>query len=141
MPEAIFQFPRGFLWGCATAAHQVEGGNDNNNWAEWEGTPGRIANGQRSGLACDWWGGRWLEDLERAQERGARHQRGFVLQVAPCLQDRLNAPLVARNHLRVDFTKGDFLQPVGQASLKELAVVGGNFRPEYFKPEGFEVGH
>ena len=31
MPEATFHFPRGFLWGTATAAHQVEGGNTNNN--------------------------------------------------------------------------------------------------------------
>jgi beta-glucosidase len=28
-------FPPGFLWGAATAAHQVEGGN-HNNWTEWE---------------------------------------------------------------------------------------------------------
>lgn len=35
-------FPEGFLWGAATAAHQVEGGNDNcDTWAEeWaEGSP------------------------------------------------------------------------------------------------------
>jgi beta-glucosidase len=29
-------FPPGFLWGTATAAHQVEGGNWNNDWWEWE---------------------------------------------------------------------------------------------------------
>ena len=28
-------FPDGFLWGAATAAHQVEGGQ-HNNWSEWE---------------------------------------------------------------------------------------------------------
>lgn len=28
-------FPDGFLWGAATAAHQVEGHN-HNNWSEWE---------------------------------------------------------------------------------------------------------
>ena len=28
-------FPKGFLWGASTAAHQVEGGN-NNDWTVWE---------------------------------------------------------------------------------------------------------
>ena len=29
------QFPKGFLWGAATSAHQVEG-NTFNNWTQWE---------------------------------------------------------------------------------------------------------
>ena len=29
------QFPKGFLWGAATSAHQVEG-NTTNDWSEWE---------------------------------------------------------------------------------------------------------
>jgi beta-glucosidase len=27
-----FRFPDGFLWGAATAGHQVEGGNRRNDW-------------------------------------------------------------------------------------------------------------
>lgn len=34
MSENI-KFPKNFLWGAATSAHQVEGGNVN-NWSEWE---------------------------------------------------------------------------------------------------------
>ena len=49
MPEATYLFPEGFLWGTATAAHQVEGGNTNNNWAAWENEPGRIYQGQKAG--------------------------------------------------------------------------------------------
>lgn len=30
-----FQFPKGFFWGSASSAHQVEGGN-HNDWMEWE---------------------------------------------------------------------------------------------------------
>lgn len=68
MVQATFNFPRGFLWGTATAAHQVEGNNINNTWWAWEQEPGHILNGDKSGLACDWWGGRWREDFDRAAE-------------------------------------------------------------------------
>jgi beta-glucosidase len=48
-------FPKGFLWGTATAAHQVEGNNTNNDWWSFEQRPGAIWHGDRSGTACDWW--------------------------------------------------------------------------------------
>ena len=32
MTPAGRAFPDGFVWGTATAAHQVEGGNWNNDW-------------------------------------------------------------------------------------------------------------
>jgi beta-glucosidase len=75
MAQATFHFPRGFLWGTATAAHQVEGGNTNNNWWAWEQQPGKIIHGHTSGLACDWWGGRWREDFDRAAEAGQNAHR------------------------------------------------------------------
>ncbi len=46
------QFPDGFLWGTATAAHQVEGGNWNNDWWAWEHVPGSRCV-EPSGDACD----------------------------------------------------------------------------------------
>ncbi len=67
MPEGTYYFPEGFLWGTATAAHQVEGRNPNNTWTAWEQEEGHILNGDTSGLASDWWGGRWREDFDRAQ--------------------------------------------------------------------------
>jgi len=75
MPKAAFTFPQEFLWGTATAAHQVEGNNHNNNWSFWEDQPGRILNGDKAGRACDWWGGRWKEDFDRAAETGQNAQR------------------------------------------------------------------
>jgi len=74
MAEATFTFPRNFLWGTATASHQVEGNNTNNNWFAWE-QGGHIQDGHRSGLACDWWGGRWREDFDRAAETGQKAHR------------------------------------------------------------------
>lgn len=73
MPQATYHFPRGFLWGTATASHQVEGNNTNNQWWKWE-QEGHT-NGA-SGLACDWWGGgRWREDFDRAAEAGQNAHR------------------------------------------------------------------
>jgi len=75
MPQARFAFPKGFLWGCATASHQVEGGNTNNNWYAWENEPGHILFDQKSGKACDWWSGRWKEDFDRAAETSQNAHR------------------------------------------------------------------
>ncbi len=67
-------FPEGFLWGTATAAHQVEGANDNNDWWDWEQTPGHIQNGDTSDIACDWWKGRRYQldfDLAKSLNQNA----------------------------------------------------------------------
>jgi beta-glucosidase len=72
VPQATYHFPKGFLWGTATASHQVEGSNTNNNWWKWE--QDGHTNGT-SGLAADWWGGRWREDFDRAAETGQNAHR------------------------------------------------------------------
>lgn len=64
--QVHMNFPPGFLWGTATAAHQVEGGNQN-SWSAWEDLgDGRIFEDQVSGDACQWWTGRAEADFERA---------------------------------------------------------------------------
>lgn len=45
-------FPKGFLWGTATAAHQVEGNNRNSDWWLLETVPATIIK-EPSGMACD----------------------------------------------------------------------------------------
>lgn len=47
--ENSFRFPPGFLWGAATAAHQVEGANQWNDWWAFE-QAGRLP--FKSGEAC-----------------------------------------------------------------------------------------
>ncbi len=45
--DGSVSFPKGFLWGSATAAFQVEKGNANSDWAAWVETPGKIKNGDK----------------------------------------------------------------------------------------------
>lgn len=74
MVTFAFYFPSGFLWGTATASHQVEGDNVLNDWWRWEQEPGRIRDGGRSGRACDWW--RNAEaDFDRAAALGQNAHR------------------------------------------------------------------
>ena len=61
-------FPEGFRWGTATAAHQIEGGNFNNDWWAWEHAA-NTACVEPSGDACDhYW--RYPDDLDRLVELG-----------------------------------------------------------------------
>lgn len=88
MPK--LEFPKGFLWGAATASHQIEG-SQHNDWSEWEKTNAeRLAReSQRnfhwnpnwkqfeaeatdpanylSGTACDSWN-RYEEDFDILDE-------------------------------------------------------------------------
>lgn len=66
-------FPEGFEWGSATAAHQIEGGNWNNDWWQWEHTPGSAV-AEPSGDACDSWN-RWPDDVAFARELGLSSYR------------------------------------------------------------------
>ena len=74
-------FPKSFIWGTATASHQVEG-NCENNWSEFEkglksdGSP-NIKDNQISGLACDHWN-RYKEDIKLIKKLGVGHYRFSV---------------------------------------------------------------
>lgn len=63
----MVQFPKNFLWGAATSAHQVEG-NNHNDWSEWE-KRGRVKGGAQSGLAAGHYQ-RFADDLALAKKLG-----------------------------------------------------------------------
>ena len=64
---------RNFLWGAATAAHQVEGDNQHSDWWRWE-KEGNIEGGALSGKACDHWR-LFREDLQLAKSLGLNSYR------------------------------------------------------------------
>jgi beta-glucosidase len=66
--------PAPFLWGIAVSAHQTEGGNERNDWWEWEQLPGKIKGGARSASACLSWD-RYEEDLDLAAALGLNAYR------------------------------------------------------------------
>lgn len=69
-------FPPGFLFGCATAAHQVEGGT-RNDWSRWEQTPGHIKDGSSAAVACDHYT-RYRDDLAELASYGQNAHRFSV---------------------------------------------------------------
>ena len=70
-------WPKGFLWGTATAAHQVEGGNAHNDWARFERLPGTIAHGDTSGVTAGHWD-KIPDDIALMRELGANAYRFSV---------------------------------------------------------------
>jgi beta-glucosidase len=72
----VLAFPDGFLWGAASAAHQVEGDNTNCDWWEWERMPGSPC-ADRSGLACDQYR-RYPEDIALLASLGLNTSRFSV---------------------------------------------------------------
>jgi len=72
----MLSFPKGFLLGCATAAHQVEGGTCN-DWSRWEQQPGRIKGGGSAALAIDHYR-RYREDLAELAAFGHNAHRFSV---------------------------------------------------------------
>lgn len=61
--HATMTFPKGFLWGAATSAHQVEGENIYNDWWAWESV-GKLP---KSGAACDQYH-RYEKDFDLAKK-------------------------------------------------------------------------
>ncbi|HPA25340.1 MAG TPA: glycoside hydrolase family 1 protein [bacterium] len=81
----VLKMPDGFLWGTATAAHQVEGNNINSDWWQWEQkNVGKILDVKEkkfrnkkfepSGLACDHYS-RFEEDFKLIEELGNNAHR------------------------------------------------------------------
>ncbi len=69
-PEVEIQFPKDFLLGSASSAHQVEGNNKNSDWWHYE----ELGKVPKSGLATDHYN-RFDEDFAIAQSIGLNAMR------------------------------------------------------------------
>ena len=68
------RFPKDFLWGTATAAHQIEGNNENTNWGEWEKDSARIKDKSNAKATVDGWN-RFREDIRLMKDLGVNSYR------------------------------------------------------------------
>ncbi len=73
------QFPKGFLWGAATASYQIEGavaedGRLPSIWDTFSRTPGCVTNGDTGDVACDHYH-RYREDAALIAELGVHAYR------------------------------------------------------------------
>jgi beta-glucosidase len=136
------QFPENFLWGTATAAHQVEGGNHGNDWWAWEQIPGHIKNGDTSDPACAHYE-RFAEDFDLLRSLNQNAHR-FSLEwsriepapgefssralahyrdVLQALRDRGMEPLVTLHH----FTNPTWIAQAGGWDAPETAEYYARF--------------
>ena len=90
-------FPEGFVWGAATAAHQIEGGNMNNDWWEFEHDP-TAGCAEVSGDACDSFN-RYTEDIGLVADLGFSSYR-FSLEWSRIEPAEGEFSLVALDHYR-----------------------------------------
>ncbi len=113
------RFPPEFIWGTATAAHQIEGGNVNSDFWLAENVPATIFR-EPSGDACDSYH-RYAEDIALAAELGFNTHRFGIewariepepgvfsrgaldhyLRVLECCHRHGLAPMVSLNHWTV----------------------------------------
>ena len=76
------EFPKGFFWGVATSAYQIEGAADEDGkgksiWDTYAHTPGKIKNGDTGNVANDHYH-RYKDDVKLMKELGAKAYRFSV---------------------------------------------------------------
>jgi beta-glucosidase len=104
-------FPDGFLWGAATAAHQIEGNNLNNDWWKLEHDAARFGV-QFSGDACDSYH-RFDEDMRLLASAGLNAYRfSFEWSRIEPSPGKFSRALLAHYRRMIDTALGLGLTPV-----------------------------
>lgn len=125
--------PSGFLWGTATAAHQIEGNNVSSDFWVLEHIPSTYFK-ESSGDACDSWN-RWREDLALVKAGGLNAYR-FSVEWARIEPERGEISFAALDHYRriCVAARGMGIEPVVTlhhfTSPRWIAARGGWENPE-----------
>ncbi|MDO5751929.1 glycoside hydrolase family 1 protein [Arthrobacter sp.] len=122
------KFPDGFLWGAATAAHQIEGNNVNSNWWVMEHTPDSTVV-EPSGDAADSYH-RFADDIRLLAKLGLNSYR-FSIEWARIEPERGFVSLAEIDHYRrmVDACLDHGVEPI--VTLMHFTV------PRWFDRDGF----
>ena len=110
--ELAVRFPKGFLWGAATSAHQVEGGNQWNDWARFERQKGVIHGGDVCGDAVGHWS-RFDADFALAEaDHHNAHRLSFEWSRIEPERGRIDTAAVRHYHDVLASLKAHRLRPV-----------------------------
>src|SRR5687767_3409357 len=98
MTERRYEFPKGFLWGAATSAYQIEGsptadGAGRSIWHRFSHSPGMTHDGATGDVACDHYR-RWKDDVALLADLGLTAYRFSIAwgRVLPDGTGRVIAP-------------------------------------------------
>lgn len=69
--------PRELILGVSTSSHQIEGGDSNSDWWDFERQPGRIRLGETADRAVDFWN-RYADDVAFLRSHGLQAHRMSV---------------------------------------------------------------
>ena len=96
MKKLSYRFPKGFTWGVAAAAAQIEGaaredGKGESIWDRFAATPGKVDRGDTPAIACDHYH-RYKEDFALMRRLGVKNYRLSIAwpRLHPDGGDRLN---------------------------------------------------
>ncbi|WP_161977796.1 glycoside hydrolase family 1 protein [Dictyobacter kobayashii] len=123
LPES--SFPAHFIWGSATAGHQIEGDNIHSQWWAWE-QAGRFA--ERSGKACNSYA-LYKEDISLLQELGHQAYRFSIewSRIEPA-ENQFDTEALAHYV--------DLARRVKEAGMKTFVTLHHFSHPQWFEEQG-----
>jgi len=116
--DQTFEFPRGFLWGSATSAYQIEGspladGAGPSIWHRFVRTPGMVKDGDTGDIACDHYH-RFRDDVKLMRSLGLKAYRFSIAwaRVLPEGKGRVNPAGLAFYERLVDALLENGIEPL-----------------------------